>query len=95
MPFLDSICLLVARDHGWSVITHDRATRKACDGNEIAVVDAFDLILKLQEGAHLALERTIRTAQMLREANPYCISERQLKDLEQRMNRFGRAGAIT
>jgi hypothetical protein len=75
LSFEDRVCLLIAREEGWTILTHERVVRAACDADGIASACAFDLVRLLQEGGHITPTWAVSVASNLREVNPRCLSE--------------------
>lgn len=76
--FEDRICLIVARDRHWTLITNDTAQRKTCYRDGVLVINALDLILRLQRALHLSVQDAIRAANTLHEVNPRQIKKEHL-----------------
>lgn len=77
--FEDRVCLILAREEGWTVLTHERVVRAACEADGIPSACAFDLVCLLQEGGHLTPSRAVGVARNLREVNPRCLTDEQLE----------------
>lgn len=89
LSFHDRICLILARDAGWTCVTNDRALRNACEELSIPVLWGLELMLQLVAGHHLATDAAATIAKAIRESNPRHITEeilvrfsRRLKEIE-------------
>ena len=70
LSFNDRICLILARDRGWTCLTNDRALRKACGGMAVPVLWGLELMLELIATGHLAPESALQVARVIQAANP-------------------------
>ncbi|HEX4961701.1 MAG TPA: hypothetical protein VF173_12735 [Thermoanaerobaculia bacterium] len=70
LTFNDHLCLILARDSGWTCLTNDRALRKACDGISVPVLWGLELMLELIATGHLASEAALQVARAIQVANP-------------------------
>ncbi len=67
----DRLCLMVARDAGWSVLTNDIALRRACDGTKVSCVWGLEAMTILVGTKHLSAARAVGVAEKIARANPF------------------------
>ena len=84
LSFNDRICLILARDSGWTCVTNDRALRKACEKISVSVLWGLELMLDLVAGGHLALESALQVARAIQATNPRHITAEILDRFEQK-----------
>ena len=75
LSFNDRVCLILARDAGWTCVTNDRALRKACEGISVSVLWGLELMLELVADGHLATEVALQVAGAIQAANPRHITD--------------------
>lgn len=74
LSFPDRTCLLVCRDRGWKCVSNDRALRKACESDGIAVIWGLELMLELVRDGHLRAEDASAAAERIHLANPVYVN---------------------
>ncbi|HYX23720.1 MAG TPA: hypothetical protein VFC23_06160, partial [Thermoanaerobaculia bacterium] len=84
LSFNDRICLILARDGGWTCVTNDRALRKACDGISVPVLWGLELMLDLIADGHLTPESALQAARTIQAANPRHITAEILARFERK-----------
>ena len=85
LSFHDHLCLILARDHGWSCVTNDRALRRACEKLSVPVLWGLELMIELVAGGHLTAQAALGVAMAIRESNPHHITEDILERLRNRL----------
>lgn len=53
LSFQDRLCLIIAKDKGWTLVTNDRPLRKECEREGITVVWGIELVGNLVESGGL------------------------------------------
>jgi len=84
LSFNDRVCLILARDSGWTCLTNDRALRKACDGMAVPVLWGLELMLELIAAGHLVPETALHVARVIQAANPRHITAEILDRFERK-----------
>lgn len=85
LSFNDHLCLIVARDAGWTCVTNDRALRRACEELSVPVLWGLELMIQLAARHHLAVDAAVTIAKAIRESNPSHISEEILERFSQKL----------
>lgn len=85
LSFHDRLCLILARDNGWTCVTNDKALRRACEALSVPVLWGLELMIQLVAGGHLAAEAALETAAVIRKSNPQHITEDILERLKSRL----------
>jgi len=53
VSFQDKLCLIMAKDHNWTLVTNDKALRKRCESENITLIWGVELICMLCESGGL------------------------------------------
>ncbi len=85
LSFNDRVCLILARDGGWTCLTNDRALRKACNDVAVPVLWGLELMLELVATGRLAPESALRVARTIQAVNPRHITTEILARFEQKI----------
>lgn len=70
LSFEDRVCLILARDHGWTCVTNDGALRRECAAAGIAVMWGLELMLELVAAGGMRADEAIAVAEAIGRANP-------------------------
>ena len=88
LSFPDRMCLILARDEGWTCVTNDGRLRRACADEGVDVLWGLQLMLKLVAAGELGAEDAIAVANAIGETNPW-VSERVLARFREKVRRDG------
>jgi len=69
--FQDRLCLVVARDGGWSVLTNDTALRRVCRDGGIPCVWGMEAMVILVDEGRLSPARAMRVAEGIARSNRF------------------------
>jgi predicted nucleic acid-binding protein len=83
LAFDDKLCLILALDHHWTLISNDKALRSACSGASIPLLWGLELMLPLVEKNLLPDSFALKTALRIHALNPKFVHQ-------QIMDRFTR-----
>lgn len=67
----DALCLILARDFGWTCVTNDKALRKCCSEAQVPVLWGLELLGQLVEIEALTAADAVDLAKRIAETNPY------------------------
>jgi predicted nucleic acid-binding protein len=70
LAFDDTLCLILARDHHWTLISTDKALRSACKKAHISLLWGLELMLPLVEKNLLSPSQAQKTAARIHTLNP-------------------------
>jgi predicted nucleic acid-binding protein len=70
LAFDDKLCLLMARDNHWTLISNDKALRSACKNANIFLLWGLELMLPLVEKNLLSPSLAQKTADHIHSLNP-------------------------
>ncbi len=85
LSFEDRLCLVLARDHGWTCVSNDRALRKACEAEGVAVLWGLQLLLRLVEDSAIATEEAVQLAEAIGTNNRW-ISPRVIEEVKRKLS---------
>lgn len=87
LSFSDHLCLVIARDNGWTCVTNDGRLRRECTAEGVGVLWGLEVLAVLVETKALPTARAESIAQAIHELNPLHINQRVLRRF---LNRIGR-----
>lgn len=79
ISFQDKICLALARDHNWALVTNDKALRKRCESENITLIWGAELICLLCEAGGLHHDNARDIILVLHDNNPLFITKEIVK----------------
>lgn len=85
LSFQDNLCLILARDRGWSCLSNDGPLRKVCQKNGIKVVWGLELMFGLIQHGCLSIERSIEVAYAIHAINPVYITRNIVEQFQQKI----------
>ena len=71
VSFQDRLCLIVARDARWQVLTNDKSLRSACGEVEVRCVWGLEAMALAVEAGHLSHKRAVTVAEKISAANRF------------------------
>ena len=71
LSFADWMCLVLARDRGWTCVTNDNRLRRACTDAGVGVLWGLQLTVKLVEAGEIGATDAVDVAEAIRETNPW------------------------
>jgi hypothetical protein len=71
LSFPDWMCLILARDHGWTCVTNDGRLRTACAAEGVSVLWGLQLMVQLVDAGELDGKDAIGVAEAIEETNPW------------------------
>ena len=89
LSFYDHLCLILARENGWTCVTNDRALRRACAEHSVPVLWGLELMIQLVAGRQMTAEMAVKVASAIRESNPHHVTEDILVRFENRLKEVG------
>src|SRR5258708_7766776 len=75
LSFYDMLCLLVARDNGWTCVTNDARLRRECAAENVPVLWGLELIALLAESGALTQAAATEVGRAIQEANHPVITQ--------------------
>ncbi|MCJ7484169.1 MAG: hypothetical protein MUO31_14545 [Thermodesulfovibrionales bacterium] len=86
LAFDDILCLILARDHHWTLISNDKALRRACKGNNVSLLWGLEPMLPLVEKNLLPSSQTQKTADRIHALNPGFVNQQILERFSKKIN---------
>lgn len=75
LSFHDHLCLILAKDQGWTCVTNDKPLRKECEGEGVPLIWGIELICNLVEAGGLPNAHAKDIILCIHQNNPRYISE--------------------
>lgn len=75
LAFADRLCLILARENGWTCVTNDRPLHRACADAGVATMWGLELLLELVAGGHLGQDDALRVAELIRDKSGGRVTE--------------------
>jgi predicted nucleic acid-binding protein len=92
LSFHDHLCLLLARDNGWTCVTNDGRLRRECAAEGIATLWGLEVVALLVEDSVLSVSAAEDIGKAIQAANPKFIT---MQILHRFLMRVGAAGPRT
>lgn len=86
LSFEDWLCLILARDEGWIVVTNDRRLRTECASAGVSVLWGLQLMSELVSGGYLEPEQAFAIARSIQVSNPHHITDEIVARFERRIS---------
>ncbi len=90
LSFQDNLCLILAKENGWTLVTNDKALRRRCEEERIPIKWGIELICILVESGGLSRERAKIIILKIQEINPRFITDNIVEDAFKRLNLKGK-----
>lgn len=84
LSFQDQLCLVLARDGGWTCVSNDKQLRAECGRQQVPVRWGLELLVELVERQVLAPERALELAHRIQRINHF-ITPRVVADFGRRL----------
>ena len=85
LSFRDRLCLIVARDEGWTSATNDKALRRECKAEGVRTRWGLELLIDLVEARRLETAAALGIATEIHRNNRYHITAAILARFERRL----------
>ncbi len=71
----DHLCLILARENGWTCVSNDKALRTACKDEGVPILWGLEVIALTVEGGLLSVDEAERVAWAVHASNPFITKE--------------------
>ncbi|MBZ4688265.1 MAG: hypothetical protein PWQ96_1590 [Clostridia bacterium] len=85
LSFQDNLCLILAKEYGWTCVSNDKPLRKKCQDEEVPVIWGIELICILVEAGGLPVEQAKDVIKGIQESNPKYITDNIVKKALRRL----------
>jgi predicted nucleic acid-binding protein len=85
LSFHDQLCLVLARDNGWTCVTNDGRLRRECEAEEIPVLWGLETIALLVDAQVLPVAEAERLGRAIQRSNPRFITDKVMKGFLERI----------
>jgi hypothetical protein len=79
LSFHDHLCLLLARDNGWTCVTNDGRLRRECAAEKIPVLWGLETVALLVDDGVLTAKAAEEIGRAIQRANPRFITDEVIK----------------
>lgn len=86
LSFEDRLCLILARDEGWTCVTNDRRLRTECSSEGVSVLWGLQLMIELVKTGRLRAGRAIAIAKSIQASNPQHITAGIVRRFERKVS---------
>jgi len=93
LSFEDRICLLVAKQSGWTCVSSDKKLRRECVAEKVAVLWGLEPMIALVRSGHLAVAEAKKAALAIQTGNPLFITDAVIEKFIRRIEAARRAAA--
>lgn len=76
LSYEDKLCLILARDNGWTCLSNDGPLRDACKSQGVSVVWGLEIMLQLVQVGHVNSTKAIEVAKSIHVINPLYITRK-------------------
>jgi predicted nucleic acid-binding protein len=76
LSFYDQLCLVLARDNGWTCVTNDGRLRRECEVESVPVLWGLETIALLVDAEVLPVAEAERIGRAIQRSNPRFITDR-------------------
>jgi predicted nucleic acid-binding protein len=84
LTFQDWLCLLLAKERGWTCVTNDKRLRSECGTQEVPVLWGLELVALVVEAGGMSVAEASELGQAIVDANPH-IRVRVLRAFKRRI----------
>ncbi len=74
LSFQDNLCLILAKEHGWTCVTNDKPLRQKCEFEGVPLIWGIELICLLVESGGLPVEHARDIILRIQKVNPKYIT---------------------
>lgn len=85
LSFHDHLCLLLARERGWTCVTNDGRLRRECAAECVPILWGLEAVALLVDGGALTAEAAEDVGLAIQRANPRYITEAVLETFRRRI----------
>ena len=86
LAFDDKLCLIMARDNHWTLISNDKALRSVCKNANISLLWGLELMLPLVEKNLLPAPFALKTATHIHALNPKFVNQQIVDRFNKRIS---------
>jgi predicted nucleic acid-binding protein len=93
LSFHDHLCLLLARDNGWTCVTNDGRLRRECAAEKVPVLWGLETVALLVDGGVLTANAAEQIGRAIQRANPVFITDEVIEGFLERIGSAGKKKA--
>jgi len=85
LSFQDNLCLILAKEYGWTCVTNDKPLRQKCELESVPLIWGIELICILVESGGLPVEHAKDIILKIQKANPRYITDNIVENAFKRL----------
>jgi hypothetical protein len=85
LSFHDHLCLLLARDNGWTCVTNDGRLRRECAAEKVPVLWGLETVALLVDDGVLTAKAAEEIGSAIQRANPRFITDEIIRSFRERI----------
>ena len=85
LSFQDNMCLILAKEHGWTCVTNDKPLRRECELEGIPLIWGIELICILVESGGLPVKHAGDIILEIQKNNPKYITDNVVENAFKRL----------
>ncbi len=85
LSFEDRICLLLAKERGWTCVTNDGRLRRECESESVSVLWGLEPLIMLVKRKVIDAKLALTTALAIRRSNPRFITDAIIQRFKNRI----------
>ncbi len=85
LSFQDRICILLAKENGWSCVSNDKPLRRECEAEGIPVMWGLEMMVLLVAAGKLDRNAALEVANKIHQANPKYIGKGVVEDFKMKI----------
>jgi rRNA-processing protein FCF1 len=89
LSYYDHLCLLAAKESGWTCVTNDGRLRRECAVDGVRVLWGLEPMVDLVDGGHMSTAQARDVAERIHRANPLFITKAIVDRFSARVNATG------
>jgi hypothetical protein len=90
LSFQDWLCVLMAKEHGWTCISNDGRLRRECAAENVPVMWGLELLERIMTAGALDAEGAIAAAWAIHASNPRYVTKAIVQAFERKISRVSR-----
>lgn len=85
LSFYDQLCLILARDNGWTCVTNDGRLRRECESVKVPVLWGLETVALLVDAQVLPVQDAERIGRTIQRSNPRFITDKVIRGFLERI----------
>ena len=87
LSFQDRLCLLIAKEEGWTCVTNDGALRRACIAENVSVLWGLEIMAEAVAAGAMTPDEAVFVAETMQRQNPRYVTSAIVESFRRRVRR--------